>query len=96
MHNSISNEYHIRTPQDLSRIIHMVKEALKGGRLVEIDYWPERRIPFYRASFETISEKGPWPDYVEYYFEDTTTKQCFRLVCETYHGFGGKWGVYQC
>ncbi len=91
MYNTISNEHHIRTLQDLSRIIRMVKE----GRLVEIGYWPERQASLHQASFETISEKGPWPDYIEYYFEDTTTKQCFRLVCETYHGFGGKWGLYQ-
>ena len=89
-------EQSIRTPDDLSRIIRLIKRALDAGELREIDFWPKYRVSFHRPPFSAIPEEGPWPDYMEYYFESPVTGQCFRLVCEIYHGSGGQWEKYDC
>ena len=84
-------EYDIRTPQDLARMIRLVKQSLAEGVLRESSYWPEDRVRVHLPSFEDLPAKGPWPDYLEYYFEAPSTGRRFRLVCEIYHGRGGKW-----
>ena len=38
-----------------------------------------------------IPDDGPWPDYIEMYFEDAETSDRYRLSVETYHGAGGNW-----
>jgi len=89
-------EQRIRTPNVLSNIIRLIKGALEAGELHEVNFWPKHRASFHRPPFSTISEEGPWPDYMEYYFRSTITGECFRLVCETYHGGGGQWEKYDC
>ena len=86
-------KYKIRSRRDLVQIIHRVKKSLEEGVLSESSYWPEGRVRFHLPSFKDLPVNGPWPDYLEYYFEEPSTGRRFRLVCETYHGYGGKWEI---
>ena len=86
--------YEIRTPQDLAHVIRTVKKSLEEGVLRESSYWPEGRVRFHLPSFKDVPVNGPWPDYLEYYFEEPSTGRRFRLVCEIYHGDGGRWEIY--
>lgn len=86
-------KYEIRSRRDLVQIIHCVKKCLEKGVLSESSYWPEGRVRLHFPPFKDLPVNGPWPDYLEYYFEEPSTGRCFRLVCETYHGYGGKWEV---
>jgi len=69
----------------------MIRDCLRDGRLVESNYWPKHQIRFDQPPFDRLPEEGPWPDFVEYYFECIGCAQLFRLAMEFFHGSGGEW-----
>jgi len=93
---ALPSKYEIQTPQDLAHIIRVVKKSLEEGVLIESSYWPKGRVRLHLPSFKDIPANGPWPDYIEYYFEELSTGHCFQLVCEIYHGHGGRWEICNC
>jgi hypothetical protein len=39
-----------------------------------------------------IQKGKPWPnDVIEMQFQHRESQRCYRVVCETYHGAGGRW-----
>ena len=89
----LSKRQRIVHPEDLKRIIREVKGKIKNGCLVEEEYWPKGHVRLYQEPFDRLSEDGPWPDYIEYYFRCVECDQLFCLKCETYHGMGGSWEI---
>jgi hypothetical protein len=80
----------IATPGQLSQAIRVVKANLADETLSDITQ------PAHSPSgrFADLTEKGPWPDYVEHYFKCNTCGLGFRLSVDTYHGVGGDWEPY--
>jgi hypothetical protein len=77
------------SPNDLAKLLAEVKEAVCTGELNQITLPSE---PFAtKEDVQSLLPGGPWPDYLELYFEDGKTGKRYRLVAETYHGCGGRW-----
>ncbi len=66
--------------------MHLRAHTLMG----HVVYSCRRDAPFAIRDVHAIPDEGPWPDYVEVYFEDSRGKR-YKLAVETYHGFGGSW-----
>ena len=77
----------IRTPGEFGKALRVIKANLADSSIIDITQ------PAHSPSgkFEELSESGPWPDYVEHYFECTRCGWRFRLAVDTYHGGGGAW-----
>ena len=56
--------YDIRTPAELTKAIHVIRDNLADGTLKDITQ------PAHSPSgnFRDLPDKAPWPDYVEHYF----------------------------
>jgi hypothetical protein len=52
--------------------------------------WPKKEW-MSEEEINKIPEDGPWPDYIEMFFEDARSGERYRLSVETYHGSGGTW-----
>jgi hypothetical protein len=79
----------INIPGSLADLIRALAAAVRAGELSQIVLAGE---PF--ATMEDIRKlppDGPWPDYLELYFQDPHTGKRYRLMAETYHGSGGTW-----
>ena len=77
------------SPGRLANLLEEVKEAVRAGELIQITL---PGSPFAtKESVQHLLPGGPWPDYLELYFEDSRTGKRYRLVAETYHGRGGRW-----
>jgi hypothetical protein len=85
----------IRTPDDLRDLVQIIKSALDLKILIEDLYWPSEQLRPVQPPFSTLSQEGPWPDDIEYYFACKHCKRRFHLFVDTYHGSGGKWETYQ-
>lgn len=80
----LSEVVEIHTPGQLAQAIRVVRGNLADGTLVEAS-------PDARDAFDSLQERGPWPDYIEHEFNCSRCGQRFRLVAEAYHGAGGRW-----
>lgn len=79
----------IHSPGDLADMIRSLASAIRDGDLRQVT---PRTAPFGTpVDFMSIAPEGPWPDYLEFHFEDSQTGKRFKLVAETYHGAGGRW-----
>ena len=79
----------IKSPDDLARLIEDVSLAVRAGKLKQISMSGK---PFAtQEDILNISPSGPWPDYLELFFEDTKTGEQYKLIAEIYHGRGGTW-----
>ena len=87
----VCQSFKIALPRDLTNAIRVVKDNIADGTILESDYWPSKHIKLDLAPFSAVNEKGPWDDYLEYYFECPRCRQLFRLFAETYHGSEGGW-----
>jgi len=77
----------ISSAEQLKEILREAKRCVADGILREI------RLPESPARLDnlaSIEADGPWPDYIELYFENATGQR-YKLVAETYHGSGGSW-----
>ena len=77
----------IRTPGEFRKALRVIQSNL-GDRSI-IDITQPAHSP--SGKFDDLTESGPWPDYVEHYFECTHCGCRFRLAVDTYHGAGGAW-----
>ena len=77
----------IRTPGELTNAIKVIRANLSDYTLQDIT----RPAHAPSGEFADLREKGPWPDYVEHYFECIGCGRRFRLAVDTYHGAGGQW-----
>ena len=85
--NDLQVKSEIRTPGEFRKALRIIRNCLTNDAIRDITQ------PAHSPSgqFEDLSESGPWPDYVEHYFECTNCDWRFRLAVETYHGAGGAW-----
>ncbi len=81
----------IQSPSELTHALRVVRDNLQDGTLVESSYWPNGKLKLSNEPFSAISETGPWPDHIVYYFACAACGQLFKLSAETYHGLGGSW-----
>jgi hypothetical protein len=40
--------------------------------------------------------EGPWPDYIEWYFESTSGTKRYKFTANPYHGSGGNLKIVEC
>jgi len=79
----------IRTADELSTLIHDIKEGVANNILRQIRPDPS---PFATdLDIASIQDHGPWPDYLEMRFCISGSPIGFKLSVETYHGVGGTW-----
>jgi hypothetical protein len=80
-------ETKISTPDQLTDLLRNAKQCIANGTLRQI-----RPVdsPLAIDDLAKVPDCGPWPDYVEAYFEDCHGQR-YRLAVETYHGAGGSW-----
>jgi hypothetical protein len=81
-------ETRISSPGQLAAVLREAKECVAKGVLRQVK---PTDAPFALDDLSTVPDAGPWPDYVEAYFEDNQGK-LYKLTVETYHGAGGSWG----
>jgi hypothetical protein len=81
-------EVRVSSPGGLARVLRDAKQCVAEGVLRQV-----RPVdaPFAIDDLLTVPDEGPWPDYLEAYFEDRQGQR-YKLVVETYHGSGGSWG----
>lgn len=83
----------IRTPGEMAKAVRVIRANMQDAIIKDITQ-PDHTAS---AEFSDLSETGPWPDYVEHYFECTHCGARFRFAVETYHGAGGAWdGKVEC
>jgi hypothetical protein len=75
----VCKDFKISIPKDLSKAIHVLKENLADGTIVESKFWPRQYARCTTQTFTKIPEKAPWDDVLEYYFECPRCHQLFRL-----------------
>jgi len=77
----------IRTREELKAVLRRTKEFIANGTLRQI-----KAIGSIVANDDltTVPDDGPWPDFLEAYFEDLEGAR-YKLTVETYHGTGGSW-----
>ena len=85
--HTLDIEWLIRSPDELTKAIRIVRANLDDGTLEEVGR-PGRQDT---QSFRDLPEEGPWPDYVEGNFRCASCGTRFQLAVETYHGAGGRW-----
>lgn len=74
--------------QEFKGWLSILKEKIAGGELKQ--FVPDS--PFATELLvEDIDINGPWPDFIEWYFESTHNSKRYRLSAEIYHGSGGRW-----
>lgn len=83
---SLRKTVRIQLPDDLKRVIRVVKDSVADGTLSALD----SEAPTFSKTFEELSTSS-WDDYVHYLFACTSCGQRFPLEAETYHGSGGEW-----
>lgn len=88
--NDLRIAYEIGTRGQLTKAIRVVRANLADGTLVDITQ--SAHSP--SGKFADLSESGPWPDYIEHYFQCKACGHRFRFSAETYHGAGGEWEPY--
>ncbi len=81
-------EIAIRCPEDFVSVLQAVRNAIAQGTLVHVK---PAGAAFALDDILVLRDEGPWPDYVEAYFESAATGARYRLSAETYHGAGGSW-----
>ncbi len=79
----------IRSSIEFSHILQELKRATALGEMRQI-HLPQSAL-FEEIFLKNIPDEGPWPDYVEIYFEEASTGDAYKLTVETYHGAGGSW-----
>lgn len=76
----------IESPHQLTTLLREIKGALADGRL-------EQFAPAAAAQalddLNTVSDAGPWPDYLEAYFRNPSTGEQYRLTVETQYSSDG-------
>ena len=82
------DEARISSPGELAAVLREAKQCVAQGVLRQVK---PTNAPFALDDLSTVPDDGPWPDYVEAYFEDRQGKR-YKLTVETYHGAGGSWG----
>jgi hypothetical protein len=85
----LCQEFAIRTPAELDKVIRVIRENLKDKTLLEITQPASRNDAIEPTPFEEIV--GARPDMIKCDFKCTTCGERFHLRCETYHGSGGGW-----
>lgn len=76
----------ISRPSDLTAWIQELKNAIRTGVLRQ--YMPKNMpIGASKESLLDVSDKGPWPDELQFYFV-TQENLRYILYADTYHGWG--------
>ena len=88
--SDLRQEYEIRTPGELRQAIRVARDNLADGALRDMTPPASADVDFAQLCVD-----GPWPDFVEHYFECATCGWRFRLAVDTYHGYRGGWEPYR-
>lgn len=78
----------IESPNELVDLLNELKLAVAAGDLCQIT--PGDAPLASSVDITTLTDKGPWPDYLELHFRGRDGAH-YRLAVETYHGTGGRW-----
>lgn len=76
----------ISTPAELVAVLREIGVYVAQGRLRQL----RTATPLDPGLTPNLSEAGPWPDYIDMFYEDDAGSR-YRLEVETYHGTGGSW-----
>lgn len=79
----------INSPVEFIHVLRQIKQAVALGEIRQI--YPAQSIGLRKISIADVLNEGPWPDYIEMYFEEVKTQVTYKLTAETYHGTGGSW-----
>lgn len=77
----------IQSPGQFEKFLEDLKYWLDRGLIKQIQYGAQDTLS---VSIVDIPESGPWPDYLDAYFE-TETRILYQLSVDLYHGSGGHW-----
>lgn len=79
----------IDSPEELAEFLRVISDAINNGGLMQV--FPDNAPFATKDDIRSMSPDGPWPDYLEVYFQDAKTGKHYKLAVETYHGSGGTW-----
>ncbi len=80
-------ESRISSRGELVELLQEIKRCIAGGTLQQVK---PGNAPFAVNDILTVPDEGPWPDYLEAFFEDSRARR-YKLTVETFHGAGGSW-----
>ena len=76
----------IRTPKNLWMAVNVVRQNVDDGTIVQILRQGRSSTPI-----GNLGRDGSMPDFIEMDFQCIRCEEQFHLVCENYHGSGGRW-----
>jgi hypothetical protein len=79
----------IESPDALACLVTIIVDAVESGYLRQ--FTPPSAPFASEEDVRAMPPHGPWPDYLELYFEEVRTGMRYRLAVETFHGCGGRW-----
>ena len=82
----------IRSREELRALSDVIAAEIAADRIAEENL--ERFAQYYPTPFANVME-GKLEDVVFCLFHCTRCGQKYSLTCETYHGRGGRWSVFE-
>ena len=83
----------ITQPGQLEDVLAILGQAVRKGELEEVESLGGPPVgPQRLGDFEVT---GPWPDVIHLQFRDRETQVRYRLLCETFHGAGGRLEAFE-
>ena len=84
----LTDDVSFATVEEFKNLLSTLKGKVSSGELREykID------SPFAtEKSILDVDVDGPWPDYIEWYFESANGLRRYKFSANPYHGSGGRW-----
>ena len=76
----------IRTSGELWAAVNVAKQNVEDGTILQV-----HRSAATTTPIEELRRDTPIPDLIQMDFHCIRCDEQFHLVCETYHGAGGRW-----
>jgi len=76
----------IGTPGELWTTIDVASQNVEDGTILQVHRPAATTMPV-----EKLTRSAPIPDLIQLDFHCIRCDEQFHLVCETYHGVGGRW-----
>jgi hypothetical protein len=84
----LSDDVSFTTVEEFKSLLSALRRKVSRGELRECKV----DSPFVtEKSILDVDVDGPWPDYIEWYFESAGSLKRYKFSANTYRGSGGKW-----
>ena len=78
----------INSNAQFAAVISAIQKHVSAENVVQV--WQPNNPFASKDNVLSLAVEGPWPDYIEMYFEELQSSKQFKLAVETFHGAGGQ------